>query len=79
MLILASAAGLSLVTGLVLPIVAVAVMLYVIPSLLSRFRGRTRKEAMRMNGDSLTGKLLSASAFVGSAFLTNVAAAAVPG
>jgi hypothetical protein len=72
--------GLSLVIpGLALPIVAVAVMLYVIPSLLSRVRGGARKEAMRMNGNSLTGKLLSASAYVGSAFLTNAAAAAVPG
>jgi hypothetical protein len=72
---------LSLVTipGLALPIVAVAVLLYVIPSLWSRFRGSKRKEAMRMNGTSMKGRVLSASAFVGSSFLTNVAATAVPG
>ncbi|ORJ52610.1 hypothetical protein B5M45_30965 [Mycobacterium simiae] len=73
-------AGLSLVTQvLALPIVVAAVLLYAIPGVWSRFRDGKRKEAMRMHGDSSRCVVLKASAFVGSAFLTNVAAAAVPG
>lgn len=73
-------AGLSPVLRvLALPIVVAAVLLYAIPNLWSRFRDSKRKEAMRMNGNAAKGVVLRASAFVGSGFLTNVAAAAVPG
>jgi hypothetical protein len=73
-------AGLSLVTqDLALPIFATAVLLYAIPGVWSRIRDGKRKEAMRMNGDSVKCVVLKASAYVGSGFITNAAAAAVPG
>jgi hypothetical protein len=73
-------AGLSPVLRvLALPIVVAAVLLYAIPGVWSRIRDGKRKGAMRMHGESLKCVVLKASAFVGSGFLTNVAAAAVPG
>jgi len=57
--------------------VVVAVLLNVIPNLLSRFRDGKRKEAMRMNGDSAKSVVLTASTTVVSGLMTNIAAAAV--
>jgi hypothetical protein len=57
--------------------VVVAVLLNVIPNLFSRFRDGKRKETMRMNGDSATSVVLTASTTVASGLMTNIAAAAV--
>jgi hypothetical protein len=57
--------------------VVVAVVLNVVPWLVSRFRDRKRKEAVRMNGDRAQDRVLIASTTVASGLLTNIAAAAV--
>lgn len=66
-------------SGLALAMVVAAVLLNVIPHVFSwlRLRGKTRKEAMRMNSYSVKSVVLTASTSVGSALMTNIAAAAV--
>ncbi len=57
--------------------VVVAVLLNVVPWLVSRFRDRKQKEAVRMNDDRIQDQMLTASTTVVSGLLTNIAAAAV--
>jgi hypothetical protein len=66
-------------SGLALAMVVAAVLLNVIPHVFSwlRSRGKTRKEAMRMNSYSVKSVVLTASTSVGSALMTNIAATAV--
>lgn len=70
-------AGLSPVTGSALLMVVVAVLLNVVPWLVSRLRDRERKEAVRMNGDRVQDQMHKASTTVASGLLTNIAATAV--
>ncbi len=57
--------------------VVVAVLLNVVPWLVSRFRDRKWKEVARMHGDRVQDQVLTASTTVASGLLTNIAAAAV--
>ncbi len=60
--------------GLALTILVVAVLLNIVPTLVSRARGWMRREVVSMNSE-----VLSVTASVGSDFLVGVAATAVPG
>jgi hypothetical protein len=74
------AAGLSPVNRvLALLLVATAVLLSAFPHLLSLVRDCGKKEVVRVNGYSAKCAVLTASASVGTGFLANVAATAVPG
>lgn len=66
-------------SSLALAIVVAAVLLNVIPHVFPwlRSRGKTRKEAMRMDSDSAQSVVLTASTSVGSALMTKIAATAV--
>jgi len=63
--------------GLVLAMVVVAVLLNVLSNVFARLRDGKRKGVVRMNSDSPKSMVLTASTSVGSALMTNIAAAAV--